>query len=252
MRLGGDNGGEARAPLYQRLAAVLRSEIERGALAPNAMLPSERDLAARHAMSRDTVRKAVRLLEEQGLLYSDQGRGTFVAPLAVREMSQFLGSFSRDTRQRGAVPGQKILSVEPVPATIAIASVLGIPPRQTVTRIQRIRTIDGEAIGLHDAYVALAPGAVLAAADLERSGSLYDLLNGRFGLAPIEALESIGSIAASVEDAANLNVPPGSPLLLCERITLSERRIPIEYCVMKYVSSYRYTARIKRSNQMTA
>ena len=78
------------------------------------------------------------------------------------------------------------------------------------------------------------------------------MLSARFGLAPVEALESIGSIAASAEDAAGLNVLPGSPLLLCERITLSERRIPIEYCVMKYVSSYRYTARIKRSNPLAS
>ena len=221
------------APLYQRLAAILRAEIESGSLGPNATLPSERDLAAQHAMSRDTVRKAVRLLEEQGLLFSDQGRGTFVAPSAVREMSQFLDSFSRDTRQRGGAPGQKILLVEATPATIAVATVLNVAPRQTVTRIKRIRTIDGEAIGIHDAYVALPPGAVLDQGDLERSGSL-------------------GSIAASAEDAAGLNVLPGSPLLLCERITLSERRIPIEYCVMKYVSSYRYTARIKRSNPLAS
>lgn len=243
-------GVRPSAPLYQRLAAILRAKIERGSLAPNAMLPSERDLAAQHSMSRDTVRKAVRLLEEQGLLYSDQGRGTFVAPSAVREMSQFLGSFSQDTRQRGCTPGQKVISVEPMPATIAVATVLDIAPRQTVTRIKRIRTIDGDAIGIHDAYVALPPGAILTEAELERSGSLYELLGGRFGLAPVEALESIGSIAASAEDAVNLNVALGSPLLLCERITLSERRIPIEYCVMKYVSTYRYTARIKRSNQL--
>jgi GntR family transcriptional regulator len=245
-------GGGTNTPLYQKLAAKLRSEIERGSPGPNELLPSERDLAVQYAMSRDTVRKAVRLLEEQGLLYSDQGRGTFVAPSAVREMAQFLESFSQDTKQRGGVPGQTIILIEQTPATIAIAGVLEISPHQTVTRVKRIRTIDGRAVGLHDAYIALPAGSILTAAELEEAGSLYKLLGSRFDLAPAEALESIGSIAANIEDAASLNVAVGSPLLLCERIALSERRQPIEYCEMKYVSTYRYTARIRKSNQMKA
>ena len=236
-------------PLYRQLASLLRDEIDSGARTTNELLPSERDLAIQYSMSRDTVRKAIRLLEEQGILYSDHGRGTFVAPPSVREMSRFLDSFSQDTRKRGGVPGQIVLLVEQVPATIAIAGVLEIEPRLTVTRVKRIRTIDGARIGIHDAYLALPAGSALTAKDVVDSGSLYRLLTERFALAPAEGLESIGSIAANEDDAAQLGVPRGSPLLLCERITLSERRQPIEYCEMKYVSTYRYTARINKFNQ---
>ncbi|MGO4568865.1 GntR family transcriptional regulator [Rhizobium sp. 2YAF20] len=247
---GTSNSAPIKGPLYQQLAAKLRAEIEGGSRGANEPLPSERDIAVQYVMSRDTVRKAVRLLEEQGLLYSDHGRGTFVAPSSVREMSRFLDSFSQDTEKRGGAPGQTILLVEQMPASIAVAGVLKVEPRQTITRVKRIRTIDGVPIGLHDAYLALPGGAALTAEDLARSGSLYKLLGSRFGLNAAEGLESIGSVAANMEDATQLGVAVGAPLLLCERITLSERRQPMEYCEMKYVSSYRYTARVNKSSQI--
>ena len=65
-------GTQSGAPLYRQLAAKLRAEIESGSRGPNELLPSERDIAVHYAMSRDTVRKAVRLLEDMltsGTLY---------------------------------------------------------------------------------------------------------------------------------------------------------------------------------------
>lgn len=237
-------------PLYRRLAARLRGEIEAGWPGTDRALPPERDLAVRFGVSRETVRKALKLLETHGLLYGEQGRGTFVAPAAVRRMARFLDSFSQDTQARGDVAGQVILAVEPLPATLAIAGILGVAPSQTVTRVLRVRTINGAPVGIHDAYLNLPAGAVLTKAALERANSLYALLSERFGVTPAEGLESLGAVAAGPEDAAHLGVEPGDPLLLCERITLSERRQAIEYCLMRYVPTYRYTARINRADRL--
>lgn len=235
--------------LYRQLAELLRSEIENGDRLANEMLPSERDLAIKYDMSRDTVRKAVRLLETQGILYSEQGRGTFVSPAQVREMSRFLDSFSVDTVKRGGMPGQKILLVEQIPASLAVAGVLEIEPRRMITRVKRIRTVDAMQVGFHDSYLVL-PG-IITEGELLNTGSLYALLAERFDLHAAEGLESIGSIAAGVEDSMLLGVAIGAPLLLSERITLSDRRQPFEYCEMRYVSSYRYTMRVNRSDHIT-
>lgn len=240
---------ERNLALYRQLADSIRAEIVGGALKANVALPSERELATQYQMSRDTVRKAIRFLEQQGVLYSEQGRGTFVAPTAVREMSRYLDSFSLDTQKRGGTAGQKVILVEQVPASIAVAGVLEIEPRRLITRVKRIRTVDDVRIGIHDAFLAL-PGA-LTAEDLVRSGSLYALLAAKFNLHAIEGLESVGAVAANTEDAGLLGVSVGDPLLLCERITLSDRRQPFEYCEMKYVSTYRYTTRVNRSDQTT-
>jgi len=236
------------APRYKQLADVIRNAIEQGLLRDNQALPSERELADKYQVSRDTVRKAVRFLEERGIVYSDHGRGTFVAPSIVRRMSRFIDSFSQDTQHRGGVPGQRILTVEPVAASMGIAGLLGLEPGHPLLRIRRVRLIDGAPVGLHDAYFPLPRGAKLERSEIEQAESLYKLLTDKFGFSPAEAVENLSAATADAEDAQMLGIPPGAPILLCERITLSDRREPIEYCLMKYVSSYRYSTRIAKSS----
>ena len=233
-------------PRYKWLADIIRAAIEEGKLSDNQALPSERELAEHHNVSRDTVRKSVRYLEERGVIYSDHGRGTFVAPALVRRMSRFIDSFTQDTQHRGGVAGQQILVVESTAASMAIAGLLGLDPGHPLIRVKRVRLIDGVPVGLHDAYFPLPRGSRLEKAELERAESLYRLLTEKFGFAPAEAVENLNAGVADAEDAQLLGIAPGAPILVCERITLSERREPIEYCLMKYVSSYRYSTRIAK------
>lgn len=65
-------------PPSQQLAAILRSQIESGELAPRARLPSILDLAARYEMAGVTVRKALDILKAEGLLVAVSGMGTYV------------------------------------------------------------------------------------------------------------------------------------------------------------------------------
>ena len=65
-------------PLYIQLADSIAADIERGTLEPDQLLPSENYLMQWHGLSRGTVRAAVRLLRERGLVYTIQARGTFV------------------------------------------------------------------------------------------------------------------------------------------------------------------------------
>ena len=233
-------------PRYKQLADIVRNAIEQGLLRDNQALPSERELADKYEVSRDTVRKAVHFLEERGIVYSDHGRGTFVAPSIVRRMSRFIDSFSQDTQHRGGVPGQHILTVEPAAASMGIAGLLGLEPGHPLMRVRRVRLIDGAPVGLHDAYFPLPRGVKLERSEIEQAESLYKLLTDKFGFSPAEAVENLSAATADAQDAQLLGISPGAPILLCERITLSDRREPIEYCLMKYVPSYRYSTRINR------
>ncbi len=64
--------------LYQEIARELRGQIERGELAPGTTLPSESQLRLQHGVSRSTVRQALAVLEREGLIVSEHGRGRFV------------------------------------------------------------------------------------------------------------------------------------------------------------------------------
>jgi GntR family transcriptional regulator len=129
---------------------------------------------------------------------------------------------------------------------MAIASILRMDSHSPALRIRRVRLVNDQPVGLQDSYLRLPFDAVLEYKELERSGSLYRLLIEKFAIVPTEGLESVSAVAATVDDAALLGVAAGTPLLLCERVTLSERREPVEYCEMKYLPSYRYKTRISK------
>lgn len=69
---------DSAVPVYHQVATLLRQAIESGELAPGRPLPSESFLMGEHGISRDTARKAVRLLRDEGLVLTVQGKGTFV------------------------------------------------------------------------------------------------------------------------------------------------------------------------------
>ncbi len=67
-------------PKYLQLAAIVREQIKSGDLQPRRAAPSELYLSQRYGVARDTVRKAMALLREQGYVYVVRGLGTFVSP----------------------------------------------------------------------------------------------------------------------------------------------------------------------------
>lgn len=69
---------EGPVPLYQQLADLLRAQIESGELPPNRPIPTEQRLMQMHELGRDTVRRAIGVLKEEGLLITVKARGTFV------------------------------------------------------------------------------------------------------------------------------------------------------------------------------
>ena len=70
---------EAPRPVYLQVADILRAAIERGDIAPDRAIPSESRLMQEHGIARETARKAVRVLADDGLVYVVQGRGVYVA-----------------------------------------------------------------------------------------------------------------------------------------------------------------------------
>ncbi|WP_326820802.1 GntR family transcriptional regulator [Streptosporangium sp. NBC_01756] len=66
-------------PVYQRIAAEIRRQIEAGELLPNRRVPSEKELMGRHGVAKATVRQAMAFLRDQGWVFTVQYRGTYVS-----------------------------------------------------------------------------------------------------------------------------------------------------------------------------
>ncbi|HEY3019724.1 MAG TPA: GntR family transcriptional regulator [Solirubrobacteraceae bacterium] len=210
-RLGGAAGDllparlKARSPKGQELREILETLI--ASLGPGAPLPSERALAERYGVARMTVRSMLDRLTSEGLTYRVHGRGTFVAePRVAQAMS--LSSFSEDMLARGLRPGSTVLRQEVMPAGGVVAARLQISPRARVVRIDRVRTADGEPLALEQAFLPAARFKGLEGADLA-TGSLFTLLETRWGVRLAAADQRVVAVTIDGEEAELLDVAPG-------------------------------------------
>ena len=96
-------------PRYIAIAALVRDRITTEQLGPHTLLPSERELAEQHGVSRMTARQALSLLESEGVVYRKPPRGTFVAEPRVRF---HIGSFSEEVSRLGRRPAARLMWAE--------------------------------------------------------------------------------------------------------------------------------------------
>lgn len=219
--------------LYLQIKSWLRHAIERGDFAPGERIPSETELMKRFGVSRATVRQAVSELVLEGWLYRMQGSGTFVARPKCRQSLSRLTSFSEDMRMLGLTPSSRLLVFSEEPANKMIAEALSIPEGETVVRIERLRFAGGEPMALNTSILPRNLVPDLTPEDVE-TGSLYEILEHRFGFILSRAEQTIEPTLADRFSAELLQVPIGAPLLLVEGVVFLKNGLPIEWLRILY------------------
>ena len=197
----------------------LLDQINHGQLRPGERLGAERALAQELGVSRSTVRLALGALEEAGMVRRVPGRGggTFVRQQKVeRDLSQVVGVPAL-LRRQGMTAGSRIVSTGMVAADEETRAALGLAAGAYVVDLVRIRLADGTPISLEHVRLPaeLFPGLL----DLPLGGSLYELLQDRYGLVPGEAVEHIEVVPAGVDEASILDLDAAAPLLSITRTT---------------------------------
>jgi GntR family transcriptional regulator len=220
--------GVKAASLYLQLQDTLRDAITSRKLAPDAAIPTERELAEEFNVSRITVRKAVDGLVYEGLLTRRQGAGTFVNKRVEKSYSK-MSSFTEDMISRGRVPSSKWLSKSAGLVNPEEALAMGLSPGTTVFRFNRMRFADGTSMGLDYATV---PANCLPSLDAV-TNSLYEALEAA-GTRPVRALQRLRAVAFNAEQAQLLDIPVGSPGLLIERRGFLADGRPAEYTQSYY------------------
>jgi GntR family transcriptional regulator len=214
-----------RSPKGEQLRAILEDMI--AGLRPGDPLPSERELAERYDVARMTARGELNRLAAEGVVERVQGRGTFVAEGRVAQAAT-LSSFTEDMRARGHVPGARVLSQDVVKAADALAARLDVAPGTAVVRVRRLRTADGEPMAVEEAFLPVERFPGLEDTQLE-DGSLFELLEERWGAQFPTAEQRVFSVEIVGEDANLLHVAPGRAGLLFRTILLDEAQRPLAY-----------------------
>jgi GntR family transcriptional regulator len=208
-----------RTPRYQAIADDLRGRVEAGEFGAGRLLPSEAELSGAYAVSRVTVRRALDLLRDEGLLDSRQGFGWFVATNPLRQSLGRLGTLEGQLEREGVVSERRILEFAFVEARGRVRAVFG--PGE-VLKVRRLNLADGAPFAVVTVWCPHALAADLSRADVERS-PFYELVDVELG----GAVQTIGATAVGARDAELLRMPEGAAALVCERVTHSAAGDPV-------------------------
>jgi GntR family transcriptional regulator len=219
-------------PQYRQIEQALRARIE--TLRPGERLPSDADLCAEFGVSRMTARHAMQRLAADGLIRREPGRGSFVtAPVAHRRANRLM-TFTQEMRRAGRVPASRLLTRVIRPSSRPEASALGIPLRQPVVHLRRVRLADGEPVALESTVLIGATAEAVMSADLV-GGSLHETL-GAAGFTLDHGIATISAAAATAEDARLLAIRPGDPLLVERRSIVDAQGRVVEWTESRYVA----------------
>lgn len=221
------------ANLYIQLSDLLRSAIQAGELRRGDPIPSEHQLCRTYGVSRPTVRRAIEVLVEDGLLVKRQGMGTFVAKLKLLQPQGRVIGFSERMRRNGLEPSSRVLeqlvlsgkTVDP-----AAVRALNVSTDDDVVRLVRLRLANGEPVLLETIHLPLARFPSLDTVDFERE-SLYKVLLERYGSNISYIRESLEPVILTAHEAALLWTQPGTPGMLAHIVTFDQHGVPAEYSI---------------------
>jgi GntR family transcriptional regulator len=217
-----------REPLYAVIAGRAEARIRAGDWAPGDRLPPERELCRDLQVSRATLRQALSELEDRGLVSRHQGRGTFVTrPRLQAELAGFF-TYGDALRARGMTLASAVLAVGVVEAGRAIASDLGILPGDPVVRLERLRSVETEALILETTHL---PGARFPGIETRdfAARSLYQVLHEDFGCDVETAVETLEPVILTPRESGLLGVPRNAPALMIRRTTADTTGLQVEH-----------------------
>lgn len=201
---------------YSDIQDWLRSCIREGRWRAGDRLPSEAELCAQFQVSRMTVNRALRELQQVGLLRREQGRGSFVAPLERVAARLELRDLHADAAERGHHHEAEVLALRAEPADADCAHALGLRRGQRVFFCRLLHREQGEPLQLETRWVAPAAAPDFLAQDFSRITPTAYLLE----VAPLTAAQyQIEAVAANPEEAHCLGLQAGEPCLLVQRLS---------------------------------
>jgi len=201
------------------------------------LLTSEPALSAEFGVSRGTIRQAITLLLERGLVQPEVGRGTRIISLQPRGRLFELGDFDEEIARRGQQPSARLLERRVIPASQAVAERLAVLPGSEAILLVRLLLADSVPLVHESRYLARATCPELLHEDLERQ-SVHGLLLHRYGIPLIRVDLSITRQPLTAEIATALEVPAGLLAFRLDRVTYRAEGQPVTWLTAYYRSDH--------------
>ena len=220
--------------LWRRIADAIRLDIVGGKLASGDRLPTEAILAQRFSANRHTVRRALAVLAEEGVVGAEQGRGTFVR--SAKRLSYPIG---KRTRFSEGLAGQaRTLTTQHLEdrienASAAVAAALGLKPGAKVVRIEGVSSADGRPLSRATTWLPYRRFPDVAERLLEHRS--FTAVFASYGIADYaRASTRISARHADVAETKLLGLSPGAILLVSEAIDIEPDGTPLSYALSRF------------------
>lgn len=222
-------------PYYVQIKTYLRNLAAQKK--PHESMPSEAQLSEMFRVSRGTVKQAVMDLVYEGVLYREQGKGTFVCPPKVTRSFERLPSFTEDIRRLGSSPSTRILSVKQALPTPYLAQLFGLQPKETLIKIKRLVSMERVPIVVLTSH--LNPHVYPALQADEIRDSLYEVLQRKYGVVPVKAQDTYSIADISPKTAELLQCPKTASVCYSQRVAYLAGGMAVEY-VESFIRSDRF------------
>ena len=214
---------------------MLRQQIHAGGYPDG--LPPESELAAEFVLSRNTIREALAVLKNEGLIERGPKIGTHVAQRKYDHGLDALLGLKETFKNLGEVRNE-VRAAMPVAAPPSVASRLRLKPGEPAVFIERLRYLGDLPLSLDMTYLAPDIGADILHHPLQsplENQDLFALIEQVSGQRLGSASLALEAIPADAHSAATLQVPDGAPLLMLERLTSLHdgRPVDLEYIRMR-------------------
>jgi GntR family transcriptional regulator len=237
-------------PMYIQLANILESAVKEGKYKEENKLPSESLLCIKYGVSRVTVRQALHLLEQKGLVYTVQGKGTYVRKTIINQELLKVINFGKILLQKGLEGHTIIDSFHPEAHNAKAREMFDADNSDnSICNLNLVGYSRKTPIVYYQSFFDEKTGMLMyeCAKEMESEGkafSSYDLYE-KIGIEIDKISQNIMAVNANKKLSKLLNIPLGKALLLLESKLYGSDGAPLEY-KLGYYRSDKYAFAIKR------
>ncbi len=241
------NNSMSPQPLYVQIKESLKQRIFEGEYGPHERLPSENTLMNTFGVSRITVRQALRDLIAEGLVFSAQGKGTFVSKAKAVQDVHRLEGFGEAMTAKGYDTSARLISMRETRPPLDVREALKLGRAVDIVELKRVRYLNREPVSVDTSFFPLAIGRRLVGRDL--TGDIFPMLENQLSI-PLGAADiRLEARPADTDIAALLNIEPGSPIMWVTRLTHNSAGEPIDFEYLAFRGdSYQYHFKIERQH----
>lgn len=233
---------DSSKPLYIQVKESLKNDIKSKKYPAGSKLPSEKALCDKFAVSRITIRQALEMLENQGLIYTAHGKGTFVKEGVIDSNLQKISSFGETLKHMGYEGYTKIAHYEERDTDEFERMIRGEDWKR-VSHFSLVGYAMDEPVVLYHSVIRSPYGSDMysVAMELEKENKAFSTfdLYARVGLEIGDIRQKVGAVNADAKTAQMLGISEGDAVLVLDSVILDKDMKPVEYkkgyyCTDKY------------------